>query len=85
MEHQVSNLQLSVMQEFFKIHMEQAYGNNWVVQVKNVVENKFTSNDPYRHNYQGVYDVLKKEGIETLDEKDMDITCLTSLMLQMSI
>jgi len=81
LERQVSDFQLSVMQEFFKIRMEQSYNDNWVVQVKNVVENKFASGDPYKHNYQGIHEVISNEGVETLDEKDMDITCITSLML----
>ena len=62
LERQVSDFQLSVMQEFFRIRMEQAFGENW-------------------QNYQGIYDVLRNEGIETLDEKDMDITNISALML----
>ena len=81
MECVVSDFQLSVMQEFFRIQMVQNFGDNWIDQVKNVVENKFASNDLHKQNYQGIYDVLVKEGVENLDEKDMDITALTSLML----
>ena len=81
MENRVSDLQLSIMQEFFKIRMTQAYSNGWKTEVKTVVENKFATNDSHRQNYQGVYNVLTQEGIETLDEKRMDITCLSSLLL----
>lgn len=77
----VGDFQLSVLQEFFRIRMRQAYGNNWVIQVKTIVQNKFANNDSHKQNYQGIYDILQKEGVETLDEKGMDITSLTSLML----
>ena len=33
---QVGDFQLSVMQDFFKIRMQQSYGGNWIIQVKNV-------------------------------------------------
>ena len=62
------------MQDFFKIRMQQSYGGNWIIQVKNVVEGKFASQDPYKQNYKGIYEILRNEGVETLDEKDMDIT-----------
>lgn len=81
MELQVSALQLSVMQEFFKIRMEHAFGDNWKAEVENVVEGKFITNDPYKQNYQGIHEVLQEEGIENLDEKDMDITSLSALIL----
>lgn len=77
----VGDFQLSVMQEFFKIRMLQAFGQDWTHQVKTVVEEKYANNDPYKQNYRGIYDVLRNEGVETLDEKDMDITNLAALML----
>ena len=80
-ERQISDFQLSVMQEFFRIRMEQAFGSNWVEQVKNVVESKFATGDQYKQNYQGIHDVIQKEGVETLDEKDMDVTSISALML----
>ena len=81
MERAVEDLQLSVMQEFFKIRMQQAYGAEWTSNVKSVVRDRFDNNDQHRQNYQGIYDVLQHEGVETLDEKDMDITSLSALML----
>lgn len=81
MNRTVGDFQLSVMQEFFKIRMQQAFGQNWINQVRNVVEAKFANNDQYKQNYQGIYNVLHNEGLETLDEKDMDITNLATLML----
>ena len=81
MNRTVGDLQLTVMQEFFKIRMEHAYGTNWIVEVCKVVEDKFANNDQHKHNYQGIYDALHNDGIETLDEKAMDITVLTALML----
>lgn len=81
MERTVGDLQLSVMQEFFRIRMTQVFGGNWVSQVRGVVEGKFAGNDAHKQNYQGIYDVLCKEGVETLDETRMDITAMTALML----
>lgn len=81
LEREVGNFQLAFMQEFFKIQMTQAYGESWTDRVKTVVEGKFANNDTHKHNYQGIYDVLCNEGVETLDEKDMDITNITALML----
>lgn len=77
----VAALQLSIMQEFFRIRMEEAYGSNWIDKVRGIVESKFDNDDKYKHNYQGIYNVLDKEGVENLNEKRMDITNLTSLIL----
>lgn len=81
LERTVGDLQLSVMQEFFRIRMTQVFGGNWVSQVRGVVEGKFAGTDAHKQNYQGIYDVLSNEGVETLDETRMDITAMTALML----
>lgn len=81
MKQKIENFQLSVMQEFFRIRMEQSYRNAWPAQVQAVVDAKYQNNDPHKTNYQLVRNALDNEGVETLDEKDLDITCISALML----
>lgn len=81
MSSEINQFQMTVLQDFFKIQMVRAYGAAWTGEVKSVVERKFTQEDRFKHNYQGAYDVLRNEGVENLNEKKMDITCLTSLIL----
>lgn len=81
MGQKVRNLQLQIMQNFFLLQMKAAFGGNWQQAVKQVVETRIATNDPHKSNYQGIYNVLRDEGVETLDEKDLDITGITALLL----
>jgi hypothetical protein len=81
MGQKVRNLQLQIMQSFFLMQMKAAFGETWQQAVKQVVEARIAANDPHKSNYQGIYNVLRKEGVETLDEKDLDITGITALLL----
>ena len=81
MGQEVRNLQLHIMQNFFLLQMKAAFGETWQQKVKQVVEARIAANDPHKSNYQGIYNILRAEGVETLDEKDLDITGITALLL----
>jgi hypothetical protein len=81
MGQSVADLQLAVMQEFFKIRMTEAYGDQWIIRVKDLVEYKFDSNNKYRSNYTGIHECLRHDGVALLDEKKMDVTVLTTMMV----
>ena len=81
MKCDVQSLQLQILQEFFKLQMAAAYGTSWTCEVARVVEEKFAADDQFKHNYIGIKNILDNEGVETLDEKRMDVTVLSSLIL----
>ena len=77
----VEKFQLSVLQEFFRIQMERSYGQAWPAQVKTVVDTQCASNNSGEDCYQSIRNVLNRKSAETLDEKDIDFTCVSALML----
>lgn len=81
MEQNVAEFQLDLMQRFMRIQMEAAFGDAWKEQVKQVVEHKFQTNNSFKQNYQGIYNLLRNEGIELLNERRFDVTSITAICL----
>ena len=72
----VRNLQLNILQEFFKIQMEAAFGNNWKTRVESVIR----ANVGTVSTYQRIADKIDEYGLANFNEKSLDITALMPLL-----
>lgn len=74
----VQDLQLRILQEFFKVQMHRAFDDEWTRKLAEKAEEKY--NSPFRVSYVGLHDTLHRYGIENLNETSADVTALYALM-----
>ncbi len=75
----VQNLQLMILQEFFKIQMEEEYGAGWTREVKSKVTLLSAANP--RSTYGDIKRVIDTKTFENFNETSLDVTALKNLML----
>lgn len=79
--NEINDIQLSVLQDFLELQMKNHYGNGWMCEVEQVVNSKISLNDTRANTYRSLYDKIQRNGIETVDKKDMDITLVSALLM----
>lgn len=80
-KNSINDLQLTVLQDFFELRMQEYAGDSWKQEVKQVVTKRSLANDQHSPTYRSVYDVIEEKGIETINKRSFDITLVTAFLM----